>query len=424
MMRSVAISILALSLSACGSLTGGNRMRAPKPPAKPRPVDLQDQKPPERTFEQFMTEGDRSRNAGRVSDAAWNYLRAMRRNPDDPKPAERIGLMHLAASNPEDAQVAFENVLRTTPEAAVSHVGLGYALLQQGEFERAEAELMRAKELRPDDGLPLAALGVLYDGLGRFEEARTYYQAALKRSPNDPNVLNNLGTSYLMEQEFELASEFLTRASELDPSNTVARNNLALALGQQGRYDEAWKALIAGQSEADALNNLGFLYYLGGDANNAIRCFERALGMPSEHRAKIIANLRKAEALLPVATAPIENSGADAAGPLLGPELPPAPALRQRDAQAAPEPAAPIEPAGPSSSDPQAAESRASESRSEDSRSEESRSSQRPASPPEAPTPAAPPVPSLRIPGDEAPLPASPEAREGSSRLPLSAVAH
>ncbi len=293
--------LVALLLSGCGTFSGSKPVG--QPAIKPIPIsDARASRGPQE-FSEFMTEGDRSRNEGRISDAAWNYLRAMRRNSESPRPAERIGLLHLAQRNSEEAQAAFELSLRKDPDSAVSHMGLGFALMGQGEFTRSEEELVRARDLEPTSTLPLLALAVLYDAQSRFEDAREIYLAALDRSPENTDILNNLGSSYLMTRDFDQAVEYLQRASELDPSNVLARNNLGLALGQLGRYEEAWEAFREGQTEVEALNNLGYVYFLNGDPETAIRYYEQALALPSPRRAAIVRNLREAEAIVRPAAA-------------------------------------------------------------------------------------------------------------------------
>ncbi len=74
---------------------------------------------------------------------------------------------------------------------------------------------------------------------GRYEEARSVYKEALAIKSDDPGVLTNLGVSYLVAGDAQNAEKLLRQASALPGAPPEARQNLALAVGLQGRLDEA-----------------------------------------------------------------------------------------------------------------------------------------------------------------------------------------
>ena len=294
-----ALGVLALTLSGCALPWSSTDSREDTPPASVRemlestPVD-----PPAATFPELMRQADQSRDAGDLPRAAWKYLRALRMEPASALPGERIGMLMLSEGSYERAQGMLAEVVANHPDSMMGHCGLGLALMQRGELDRAESHLRRAQALAPESILVLLSLGVLNDRRSAHDVAAQYYQRGLALAPNSPDLHNNLGLSLLLRQENAAAIEHLRLAAELDPDDRVGRNNLGIALGRAGRYEEALAAFRRASSEAWAQNNVGYLYFLNGDYESALRHFELALMETEEGKLPIIQNIRRAELAL------------------------------------------------------------------------------------------------------------------------------
>jgi Flp pilus assembly protein TadD len=98
--------------------------------------------------------------------------------------------------------------------------------------------------------------------------------------------------------EFEKAEQAFRAAILLDPMDPAQHNNLGLAVGRQGRYDEALAHFRLAGTEQAAENNLGYIYYLNGDHAQAIVHFERSLGLGGGDRLTVVKNLHAAQAAL------------------------------------------------------------------------------------------------------------------------------
>lgn len=86
-----------------------------------------------------------------------------------------------------------------------------------------------------------SALGTAFDQAGQFDEARAQYDKALAKKPGETSVLNNMGMSYILQGDPKNAEAVLRKAqaSPKAKSEPRIRQNLALAVGLQGRFDEA-----------------------------------------------------------------------------------------------------------------------------------------------------------------------------------------
>jgi Flp pilus assembly protein TadD len=274
---------------------------------------------PRPSVDDLLVQGDRLRDGGDVSQAAWTYLKAMRLDPTRKAPAERIGYLHLAKGDTERAESMFAAVLEVDPNSAPALTGRGLAELRRGNLEAARIALLRAMELDPKSQLPPLAMGLVCDWSDQGEEARRYYARAIELAPVGIEAANNLGVSYFLSGDYAQAERQLRRAIELDPKEPAHHNNLALTLAELGRLDEALVEFRVAGGEAVAQNNLGYLYYRRGDYENAIRHYELALEATPVDALPIVRNLRRAEEDLRRRRAPTP-----AAEPTPAPEPPPA----------------------------------------------------------------------------------------------------
>ena len=73
---------------------------------------------------------------------------------------------------------------------------------------------------------------------------------------------------------------------------------LGLALGRQERYREAKRAFTQANDKKAAANNLGWVYYLNGDYERALRWYEFALLQPGDGQLTILENIETASRAL------------------------------------------------------------------------------------------------------------------------------
>jgi tetratricopeptide (TPR) repeat protein len=106
-----------------------------------------------------------------------------------------IGLMDQY--QPEQAVLAFEEVVRIAPDWTAGRLNLGIALLNtQGEGDDVRAEGVFREVIAADPDNPYAhyALGMLLRHFGRLDEARAEFERVLEIDPDDPDAHYQLGT--------------------------------------------------------------------------------------------------------------------------------------------------------------------------------------------------------------------------------------
>jgi tetratricopeptide (TPR) repeat protein len=195
-----------------------------------------------------------------------------------------------------EAEDYFRRASRLSPNEAVIHSNLGWALMRRGEpwhLSEAEAECLKAVELdRTYHGaygcLGVIAfkrgqlqqseaylrdsihyggrngnytdLGALYTQMGRYEEAKKQFDEAIKNNENDFQAHLELGNLYFQTDRVKEAVWEFRRARAINPRQEEAHRSLAAALMRAGESAEAEQVLRAAVRSLDS--NKGQLWRL------------------------------------------------------------------------------------------------------------------------------------------------------------------
>ena len=141
---------------------------------------------------------------------------------------EHLGRINLQNQRPGKAVEYFSMEMELLPDETVVRNNLGMALLSEGQYVRAEEELLAAVRLDSGYANARANLGqaIAAQGLGRLDEAITYYRDALRLDPVNAETCNNLGTALAEQGKFEEARVWFMRALEIQPGHMRAQVNL------------------------------------------------------------------------------------------------------------------------------------------------------------------------------------------------------
>jgi len=192
---------------------------------------------------------------------------------------ETLGAHYRDNPNDADAAIAYARALRATEQRAQAvavleqasirnprHMPLlgayGRALAEAGQYEQALATLDRAHQPDNPDWRILNVQGAVLDQMNRHADAQRHYASALKIVPDEPTVLSNLGLSYLLTKDLKNAEITLRRAVAQPNAGPKVRQNLALAVGLQGRFEEAEKIARADLPGNEAAANVNYLRQL------------------------------------------------------------------------------------------------------------------------------------------------------------------
>jgi serine/threonine protein kinase/tetratricopeptide (TPR) repeat protein len=222
------------------------------------------------------------------------------------------GMMNLRLASRESierALSAFEDATRHDPEYAIAWGALGGAYALKGSFlsiqeltERAIEIEERALALDPH----LADAHVWKGGalltLGRVDEAIEAIKEGLRLEPDNGSAHQALARAYWIGKgDFASAIPEFERSIELNPEAGYSYLQLGLLLAWEGQYEraaEVCKRAVelqdqyisgnAGLQVVGANSRLGYVYYLQGRYDEALREYERGLAFvaSSDHALK------------------------------------------------------------------------------------------------------------------------------------------
>jgi non-specific serine/threonine protein kinase len=222
------------------------------------------------------------------------------------------GMMNLRLAtrdSMERAIAGFEDAIRHDPDYANAWAALGAASTLKGSFlglmdlvhKGVEYE-RRAIALKPDLPEAHSLLGSALLTIGQVDEAIASIRKAIRLEPGNGQAHQALARAYWVGKgDFALAIPSFERAIALNPEAGYSYLQLGLLLSWEGRYGEAEAILrravdlqdqfISGNAGLQIIGanaRLGYVYYLQGRYDEAIREYERGLPflMASDHALK------------------------------------------------------------------------------------------------------------------------------------------
>jgi tetratricopeptide (TPR) repeat protein len=116
----------------------------------------------------------------------------------------------------------------------------GIALERSGQWQRAEADLLHALELKPDQPLVLNYLGYSWIDRGEnLERGLKMIEKAVELRPEDGYIVDSLGWAHYRLGDYSSSVQYLEKAIELVPEDPTINDHLGDAYWQSGRPVEA-----------------------------------------------------------------------------------------------------------------------------------------------------------------------------------------
>ncbi|HEY7528852.1 MAG TPA: tetratricopeptide repeat protein, partial [Candidatus Deferrimicrobiaceae bacterium] len=111
-----------------------------------------------------------------------------------------LGVVYDKMGNFDKMVASMEEAIAIDPKHAVALNYLGYSYADRNQkLDEAESLILRALEVRPDDGYFLDSLAWVHYRKGDFPRAEKELRQALTLVPDDPVVLEHLGDVLMSE---------------------------------------------------------------------------------------------------------------------------------------------------------------------------------------------------------------------------------
>jgi tetratricopeptide (TPR) repeat protein len=187
---------------------------------------------------------------GRLADAVSQAEDLLKRDPDNldaRRMLARIFTQMARGTGPDSkvdddylhkATAEFQKVVAKDPKDAESWVMLGNLYRAASDPPNAEKAFDSALAAEPDNEEALKGLAVMYSEMGDSAKAMEKWKALADKNPN-PHTLASLAQQYEQMNDYKSAAEVLRKAVAANPDEESLAQSLAYDLAEAGQYDEA-----------------------------------------------------------------------------------------------------------------------------------------------------------------------------------------
>jgi len=180
------------------------------------------------------------------TDEAIAQLKAMvAENPNSIGALVTLGDVLRGKKRFAEAADAYDQAIRRTeasglPDKWTLFYDRGVARERSGQWEKAEADLRKALELKPEQPMVLNYLGYSWIDRGEhLDQGMKMIEKAVELRPDDGYIVDSLGWAHYRMGEYEAAVEKLEKAIELVPEDPTINDHLGDAYWRIGRIVEA-----------------------------------------------------------------------------------------------------------------------------------------------------------------------------------------
>ncbi len=140
----------------------------------------------------------------------------------------------------DEAVRQFETILKKNPKYLAGYMALGTIYERKGDLKKAEKQYRKTLEIKRNFGPAANNLAwVIAQGGGNVDEALGYAQVAKEQLPRDPNAMDTLGWIYYLKGSYLNAISELRDSLEQNPDNAIANYHLGLAYYKRAQNEAA-----------------------------------------------------------------------------------------------------------------------------------------------------------------------------------------
>lgn len=166
------------------------------------------------------------------------------------------------------------------------------AAFRTGEFEKALADLLKAKSIAPTNADVLFEFAMVALRLSLYEDAAQALSTALKRRPAEPMFIYGLARAQIGRAKMQEAEELFRKYVVLKPEDASGHFGLGHVLAilkKNAEAKQAFERSFALQpAQTEAPYQLGLLAYAEGEFGTAREWFEKVLGRYADHAGALL----------------------------------------------------------------------------------------------------------------------------------------
>lgn len=221
----------------------------------------------------------------RVEEARTSLAKLKGAHPDSVLVAYWYGRSLEALGSREEAEKAYQSVLEkgkpTDPLLVDVYVGLAMLQNQQGQADKAEKTLARAREKLPESATIHRALGEVATAQGRYAEARTELERALSLDAEDLGARFHLAVALRRDDKLDDARRVFDQVAKVDPEYPGLALERGMLYEASGHTQEALRAyegaLAKAPEDPDLMLRVGCGYAVAGRTKEAEQLLKKVL---------------------------------------------------------------------------------------------------------------------------------------------------
>ncbi len=226
-------------------------------------------------------EGMLLEDAGRQTEAAITYQKALKLSPDDTELLFKVGVFQLVAGDREQAVQLLNHHLRLTPKDSDAFYYLAQAYHLTGHDDLALNAIRQCVRIEPDNPPALQKYGELLCSSGDCEAALQWLLKAKHADPTLDRIDFDLGIANLRNMNLTDAREYAARAAQRQPNdpNVLALFGLVeVKLSQwQDAKDVLERVLTLRSNDVPSMLELGHCELQLGNYQAAVDTLNRVL---------------------------------------------------------------------------------------------------------------------------------------------------
>jgi tetratricopeptide (TPR) repeat protein len=215
------------------------------------------------SFEYHFRAGRRHEEAGRLSQALEEYLRAAEIDPSAARVHVNLFAVYGRLHDLEPATAHYERALQLNPQIEELHYNYGVLLAGEGRFEAAATAFRKALAIRPGSAESHNNLAYALEQIGKTDEAVAEYEAAIAAKPNYPLPHIHLARRHFSAGRYRQAIPHLEAALPFERQQAAYLGFLlARAYAEIGKPEEAGQRAEAARRLAVAQGSAEVLQLL------------------------------------------------------------------------------------------------------------------------------------------------------------------
>jgi len=215
--------------------------------------------------------------------AVSSYKKVIELNDKKDEAHLGLGLVYLSMRKYKEALPSLEKAIQLNSDYTNYYYQIGNAYEELKEYTKACDAYEKFLDSKPKE--PWKAyyrLGLCRRELSEYENAITAFQGALKGNPQDVKINKDLAQSFLKAAQYEKAEEIYKFLAQLTPEDATLYYRTILSMYNEAKmHDKAIEAankiIELNPDDADAVYNLGYMYFMLNKHKEAIQAFKRSL---------------------------------------------------------------------------------------------------------------------------------------------------